>query len=101
MGWGWGVLSCVVDHIVQEFNTLFRTRFKIYKIDIPPQTKMASKDDNEGLVSLKFLRPCLLLYHGRSVLFREEWGDTLTTQILLEYCTKELEAMGGREPGKI
>jgi hypothetical protein len=34
-------------------------------------------------------------------LFREEWGDTLTTQILLEYCTEELEAMGGREPGRI
>ena len=29
----------------------------LYKIDSPPQTKMTSKDDNEWLVSLKFLRP--------------------------------------------
>ncbi len=32
-GWGLGggVLSCVVDHILQEFNTLFLTRFKNLK----------------------------------------------------------------------
>ncbi len=39
-GWeGVGVLSCVGDHILQEFNTLFLTRFRIYKITLPPQTK--------------------------------------------------------------
>ncbi len=27
----WGVLSCVGDHILQEFNTLFLTRFRTYK----------------------------------------------------------------------
>ncbi len=32
---GWGVLSCVVDHILQEFNTLFLTRFRTYKIATP------------------------------------------------------------------
>jgi hypothetical protein len=32
-GGGKGALSCVGDHILQEFNTLFLTRFK------PPQTK--------------------------------------------------------------
>jgi hypothetical protein len=43
---GWGVLSCVVDHILQEFNTLFLTRFKTYKnATLPPQTKMTSKGD--------------------------------------------------------
>jgi hypothetical protein len=29
---GWGVLSCVVGRILQEFNTLFLTRFRTYKI---------------------------------------------------------------------
>ncbi len=44
---GGGVLICVVDHIMQEFNTVFLTRFRIrtYKIAAPPQTKMTSKDD--------------------------------------------------------
>jgi hypothetical protein len=35
------VLSCVVDHILQEFNSLFLTRFRT----TPPQTEMTSKDD--------------------------------------------------------
>jgi hypothetical protein len=34
----WWVLSCVEDHILQEFNTLFLTRFRTYKA-LPPQTK--------------------------------------------------------------
>ncbi len=54
---GGGVLSCVVDQILPEFNTLFLTRFRTYKIATPPQTKMTSRDDIWGLVSLKFLRP--------------------------------------------
>jgi hypothetical protein len=33
------MLSCVGDHILQEFNTLFLTRFRNYKIALPPQTK--------------------------------------------------------------
>jgi hypothetical protein len=40
-GWGRGVLSCVVDHIL--FNTLFMTRFRTYKIATPPQTKTPVK----------------------------------------------------------
>ncbi len=32
---GGGVLSCVVDHILQEFNTLFLTRFRTFKIATP------------------------------------------------------------------
>ncbi len=47
--WGWGgwggVLSCVVDHILQKFNTLFLTRFRTYKIAKSPKTKMTSKDN--------------------------------------------------------
>ncbi len=39
----WGVLSCVVDHILQEFNTLFLTRLRNYKIATPPQTKTQVK----------------------------------------------------------
>jgi hypothetical protein len=50
-------LSCVVDHILQEFNTLFLTRFRIYKIATPSQTKMTRKDDLQGLVVSRFLRP--------------------------------------------
>jgi hypothetical protein len=42
---GCGVLSCVVDHILQEFNTLFLTRFRTYNIATPAETKMTSKDD--------------------------------------------------------
>ncbi len=58
-GWGvGGVLKCTVDHILQEFYTLFLTKFRTYKIASPPQTKMTSKDDIKGLVSLKFLPPC-------------------------------------------
>ncbi len=63
--WLWGggggrVLKCTVDHILQEFGTLFLTRFRTYKIASPPQTKMTSKDDIKGLVSLKFLRPWVI-----------------------------------------
>ncbi len=34
-----GALSSVEDHILQEFNTLFLTRFRTYKFALPPQTK--------------------------------------------------------------
>jgi hypothetical protein len=62
-GSGEGVLNCTVDHILQEFYTLFLTRFRTYKIVSPPQTKMTSKDDIKGLVSLKFLSPCSMVSH--------------------------------------
>jgi hypothetical protein len=52
------MLKCAVDHILQKFYTLFLTRFRIYKIASPPQTKITSKDDVKELVSLKFLHPC-------------------------------------------
>ncbi len=38
------------DHILQEFYTLFLTRFRTYKIASPPLTKMTSKDDIKGFV---------------------------------------------------
>jgi hypothetical protein len=31
-------LNCPVDHILQEFYTLFLARFRTYKIATPPQT---------------------------------------------------------------
>jgi hypothetical protein len=34
-----GLLKCTVDHILQEFYTLFTTRFRTYQIASPPQTK--------------------------------------------------------------
>ncbi len=55
------MLNCAVDHILQEFYTLFLARFRTYKIATPPQTKMTSKDDIKGFVSLKFLRLWLVL----------------------------------------
>jgi hypothetical protein len=33
---GGGVFSCAEDHILQEFYTLFLTRFRTYKIASPP-----------------------------------------------------------------
>jgi hypothetical protein len=51
-GVGVGVLSCTVDHILQEFYTLFLTRYRTYKIASPPQTKMSSKDDIKGLIGV-------------------------------------------------
>ncbi len=42
-GWEWGVFNCAVDHILQEFYTLFLTRFRTYKIVSPPQTKWPLK----------------------------------------------------------
>jgi hypothetical protein len=51
-------LKCTVDYILQKFYTLFLTRFGTYIVASPPQTKMTSKDNIKGLVSLKFLRPC-------------------------------------------
>ncbi len=38
-----GVLSCVVGHILHEFNTQYRARFRTYKIATPPQTKTPVK----------------------------------------------------------
>jgi hypothetical protein len=38
-GGGGEVLKCTVDHFLQEFYTLFLTRFETYKIASPPQTK--------------------------------------------------------------
>jgi hypothetical protein len=67
VGGGGGVLNCAVDQILQEFYTLFLTRFRTFKIASPPQTKMTSKDDIKGLVSLKFLRPWLELLKFQSL----------------------------------
>ncbi len=55
---GGGMLNCAVDHNLQEFYTLFLTRFRTYKIASSTQTKKTSKDDIKGLVSIKFLRLC-------------------------------------------
>ncbi len=55
--WGGVEMYCGPYRILQEFYTLFLTRFRTYKTASPPLTKMTSKDDIKGLVSLKFLRP--------------------------------------------
>jgi hypothetical protein len=43
VGGVWGVLRCVVDHILQVFNTAFQTKSRTYKIATPPQTKTPVK----------------------------------------------------------
>ena len=45
-----GMLNFAVDHILQEFYTLFLTIFRTNKIASPPQKKIISKDDIKGLV---------------------------------------------------
>jgi hypothetical protein len=45
-GWdGLGVLSCVGDHILQEFNTLFLTKFSAYKFLYHPKQKPRREGD--------------------------------------------------------
>jgi hypothetical protein len=41
--WGGGVLNCVVDHILQEFNTLFLIRFRTYIIATKRTSKVQGK----------------------------------------------------------
>jgi hypothetical protein len=42
---GGGVMSCVGNHILQESNTLFLTRFRTYKIAFPPPNKNLGGDE--------------------------------------------------------
>ncbi len=79
-GGGGGALNCAVDHILQEFYTLFLTRFRTYKIASPPQTK-TSKDDIKGLEYLKFLRPWV--QHMRPFGLSLAWYTVLCTA----FCT--------------
>jgi hypothetical protein len=54
-GRGWGMLSPVGDHILQEFkllqnmvsNTLYLTSFRTYKIARSPQTKIEEGRDSD------------------------------------------------------
>ncbi len=45
------VLSCVVDHILLEFNTLFLTKFRTYKIARPPQTRTSRMGGGLGQIN--------------------------------------------------
>ncbi len=49
------MLSCVGDHILQEFNTLFMTRFRNYKIARPLRTKTK---EEKGPETDKHLNTC-------------------------------------------
>jgi hypothetical protein len=70
-GWGWGggVLSCVVDHILQEFDTLLLTRFRTYKI----ATLLQKNDDyRRHLVVGVFKTPSSMgLMHKRKCKFQD------------------------------
>ncbi len=63
--WGGGVGGCwnvLWTIFCRSFTLCFWPDFRTYKIATPPQTKMTSKDDIKGFVSLKFLR----LWYGTS-----------------------------------
>ncbi len=47
------MLSCVGDHILQKFNTLYLTRYRTYTIARPPQTKTL---EGRGLQTDKHLQ---------------------------------------------
>ena len=36
---------------------------------------------------------------GVVCLCRGEWGESVLTETILDYCSEELETRGGREPG--
>jgi hypothetical protein len=58
------MLKCTVDHILQEFYTLFLTRFRTYKIASQPLTKMTSKDDIKGIGVFKVPSSMVCTVHG-------------------------------------
>jgi hypothetical protein len=62
-----GVLSCVVDHILQKFSTLFLTSFRTYKIATPPQTKTP--------VKTTFRDWCLYSFFVHCVEYEGGWGQ--------------------------
>jgi hypothetical protein len=42
------MLNCVGDDILQEFNTLFLTRFRTLKIVIPPNNNLGREGASDG-----------------------------------------------------
>ncbi len=66
VGAGWGVLSCVVDHILHEFNTLFLTRSEPTKFLHHPKQKWPVKTTlRERCLYSSFIRgECSLLQGG-------------------------------------
>ncbi len=56
-GGGWWIEVYCRPYSAGVLHWFTLTRFRTYKIASPPQTKMISKDDITGLVSIKFLRP--------------------------------------------
>jgi len=48
-GAGGGMLNCALEHILREFNTLFLTRFRTYKIASPTRTKWPVKTTGNGV----------------------------------------------------
>jgi hypothetical protein len=67
-GRGWGLLSTVGDHILQKFNTLYQTRFRIYKNARPPKKKPRRRGMPQtvkhlsGHLEVNFLDDIILLW---------------------------------------
>jgi hypothetical protein len=90
MGW-WGVLNCAVDHILHEFLHSVSDQIQnlTYKIASQPQTKIISKDEVKGLLSLKFLRPWIpcskelvdMRSDTKTVVFDDIYCNRLVTQL--------------------
>ncbi len=79
---GWGLLNCTVYHILQEFYTLFLTRFRTYKIASPPQTKMTSEGDIKGLVPSSMLQS-----NSRQRQLKLKWETTIRYESIQVYAT--------------
>jgi hypothetical protein len=62
---------CVVD-ILQEFNTLFLTRFGTYKIATPPQTKIPVKTTFRDWSLYSSFVHGLYFFHSMMVKHRNE-----------------------------
>jgi hypothetical protein len=82
-----------VDHILQEFYTLFLTRFRTYKIALPSQTKMTSKDDIKGLVSLSsFVHATFCWIRHAADLLKTRGGPGRNQDLLIEVAVARLAA---------
>ncbi len=70
---GGGVLNCAVDHILQEFYTLLLTRFRTYKISLPPQTKWPVKTTlRDWCLESSFVHVYIIL-SPNAPLSRDKW----------------------------
>ncbi len=72
-GWeGVRMLSPVGDHILQEFNTLYVTRFRTYRIARPPQTKTWERRGPQEINTSRKVHFQVNLFYNNILLWRLE-----------------------------